>query len=73
MLIVALFAEKLQAEKFQLQTTEIPKKPFAKVSVDLIVELPVLHSGNKKNSCDDGSPHRVAQLQQPFLKKKPLQ
>ena len=39
--------EKLQAEKYQLQTTEIPKKPFAKVSVDLIVELPVSHSGNK--------------------------
>ena len=39
--------EKLQAEKYQLQTTEIPKKPFAKVSVHLIVELPVSHSGNK--------------------------
>ena len=39
--------EKLQAEKYQLQTTEIPKKPFDKVSVDLIVELPVSHSGNK--------------------------
>ena len=39
--------EKLQAEKYQLQTKEIPKKPFAKVSVDLIVELPVSHSGNK--------------------------
>ena len=39
--------EKLHAEKYQLQTTEIPKKPFAKVSVDLIVELPVSHSGNK--------------------------
>ena len=33
--------EKLQTEKYQLQTTEIPKKPFAKVSVDLIVELPL--------------------------------
>ena len=31
----------------ELQPTEIPKKPFAKVSVDLIVELPVLHNGNK--------------------------
>ena len=41
--------EKLQAEKYQLQTTEIPKKPFAKVSVDHIVELPVSHSGNKNN------------------------
>ena len=39
--------EKLQAEKYHLQTTEIPKKPFANVSVDLIVELPVSHSGNK--------------------------
>ena len=39
--------EKLQAEKYQLQTTEIPKKSLAKVSIDLIVELPVSHSGNK--------------------------
>ena len=39
--------EKIQAEKYQLQTTEILKKPFAKVSVELIVELPVSHSGNK--------------------------
>ena len=39
--------EKLQVEKYQLQTTEIPKKPFAKVSVDFIVELLVSHSGNK--------------------------
>ena len=39
--------QKLQAEKYQLQTTEIPRKPFAKVSVDLIVELPVSHNGNK--------------------------
>ena len=38
---------KLQAEKYQLLTTEIPKKPFAKVSVDLIEELPVSHSCNK--------------------------
>ena len=52
--------EKLQVEKYQLQTTEIPKTLFAKVSVDLIVELPVSHSGNKKYSCDDRSPHRVA-------------
>ena len=49
MLIVALFAEekRYKLKKYQLQTTEIPKKPFAKVSVDLIVELPVSHSGNK--------------------------
>ena len=39
--------EKLQAEKYQLQTTGIPKKPFAKVSVDIIVEIPASHSGNK--------------------------
>ena len=39
--------EKLQGEKYQLQTTEIPKKAFAKVSVDLTLELPVSHSGNK--------------------------
>ena len=42
--------EKLQAEKYQLQTTDIPKKPFAKVSVDLIVELHVSCSGNKNIS-----------------------
>ena len=41
--------EKLQADKYQLKTTEIPKKPFAKVSVDLIVQLPISHSGNKNN------------------------
>ena len=40
MLIVPLCRrEKLQAEKYQLQTTEITKKPFAKVSVDLIVSF----------------------------------
>ena len=39
--------ERLQAKKYQVQTTEIPKKPFAKVSVDLTVELPISHSGNK--------------------------
>ena len=39
--------EKLQAEKYQLQTTKIPKKPFAKVSVDPIVELLVSHTGNE--------------------------
>ena len=39
--------ENLQAEKYQLQKTEISKKPFAKVSIDLIVELPVSHSGDK--------------------------
>ena len=34
--------EELQVEKYQLQTTEIPKKPFAKVSIDLIVEASCL-------------------------------
>ena len=39
--------EKLQADKYQLQATEIPNKAFAKVSIDLIVDLPVSHHGNK--------------------------
>ena len=39
--------EKLVADKYQLSTTEIPDRPFAKVSVDLIVELPRTHQGNK--------------------------
>ena len=39
--------EKMQAGKYQLQTNEIPKKAFAKVSTDLIVELPTSHNGNK--------------------------
>ena len=39
--------EKLQADKYQLQTTEIPNKALAKVSIDLIVDLPVSHHGNK--------------------------
>ena len=39
--------EKLQAGKYQLQTTEIPLKPFAKVSIDLVVDLPSSHNGNK--------------------------
>ena len=39
--------EKLQTDKYQLQTTEIPNKAFAKVSIDLIVDLPVSHQGNK--------------------------
>ena len=47
--MVVLFVEekKLQADKYQLQTTEIPNKAFAKVSTDLIVDLPVSHHGNK--------------------------
>ena len=39
--------EKLVADKYQLQRTEIPHQPFAKVSVDLIVDLPVCHKDNK--------------------------
>ena len=39
--------EKLEVEKYQLQTTEIPKKPFVRVSVELKVKLPVSHSGNR--------------------------
>ena len=37
----------MQADKYQLQTTEIPKRTFAKVSIDLIVEMPISHYGNK--------------------------
>ena len=39
--------EKMQADKYQLQTTEIPKRGFAKLSADLIVELPTSHYSNK--------------------------
>ena len=39
--------EKIQANKYQLQTTEIPKRAFAKVSIDIIIELPTSHYGNK--------------------------
>ena len=39
--------EKLQADKYQLQTTEIPLKSFAKVSINLVVDLPTSHDGNK--------------------------
>ena len=39
--------EKMQADKYQLQTMEIPEKAFPKVSVDLIVELPTSHYHNK--------------------------
>ena len=37
----------MQVDKYQLQTTEIPKRAFAKVSIDLIVEMPTSHYGNK--------------------------
>ena len=39
--------EKLVADKYQLQTTEIPFQPFAKVSIDHIVNFPLSHKGNK--------------------------
>ena len=39
--------EKMQADNYQLQTMEIPGRAFAKVSVDLIVELPTSHYHNK--------------------------
>ena len=39
--------ENLQKEKYKLQTTEIPDQPFAKVGIDLIVDLDLSHSGNK--------------------------
>ena len=37
----------MQADKYQLQTTEIPKRALDKVSIDLIVDLPLSHNGNK--------------------------
>ena len=39
--------EKLTVDKHQLQTTEIPDQPFAKVGIDLIVDLDILHKINK--------------------------
>ena len=39
--------ERMQTNKYELQTTEIPRRAFAKVSVDLNVELPILHYNNK--------------------------
>ena len=39
--------EKMQADKYQLQTTGIPRRAFVKISVDLIVELPISHYNNK--------------------------
>ena len=49
--------EKIQADKYQLQTSEILNKAFAKVSIDLIVDLPVSHHGNKKYIGYDRSAH----------------
>ena len=39
--------EKMQADMYQLQMIEIPGRAFAKVSGDLIVELPTSHYYNK--------------------------
>ena len=39
--------EKMQADKYQLQTTEIHKRVFAKVSIDHIVEMPTSHYCNE--------------------------
>ena len=39
--------EKMHADKYQLQTTEIPRRAFAKVSAALIAELPTSHYNNK--------------------------
>ena len=39
--------EKMQADKYQLKMTEKPKGAFARLSADLIVELPTSHYGNK--------------------------
>ena len=38
----------MQADNYQLQTTEIPGRAFTKVFVDLTVELPTSHCHNKK-------------------------
>ena len=39
--------EKMQANEYQLRTTKIPKRAFAKVSIDLIIEMSTSHYGNK--------------------------
>ena len=39
--------EKVQADKYQLQTTEIPKRAFGKVLINLIVDLPISCNSNK--------------------------
>ena len=39
--------ENMKADKYQLQTTKIPKGAFTKVSIDLIVEMPTSHYCNK--------------------------
>ena len=44
--------EKIQADKYQLQTTEMPKRAFAKVFIDVIIEMPTSNYGNKKYLSD---------------------
>ena len=39
--------KKMQADKYQLQTIEIPKRALAEVSIDVIVEMPTSHYDNK--------------------------
>ena len=39
--------ENMTADKYQLETTEIPNQAFSKIGMDLIVELDVSHQGNK--------------------------
>ena len=39
--------EKMKADRYQLQMTEIPRRAFAKVPADQIVELPTSHYSNK--------------------------
>ena len=39
--------EKMQADKYELQTTKIPNRAFGKVSIDLIVDLSASYHGNK--------------------------
>ena len=38
---------KIQANKYQLQIAEIAKRALGRVSIDLIVDLPLSHNGNK--------------------------
>ena len=46
--------EEIVADKYKLRTIEIPHRPFAKVSVDLIVDLPVCHKRQQKYSGNGG-------------------
>ena len=50
----------MQADKYQLQTTEIPGRAFAKVPADMIVELPTSHYNNKKILIAEAIPNKEA-------------